>query len=118
MREECGAVVEPEDFRKVGTIDFEFVGDPVLWEVHVFLTDKYSGEPIIQLSRKPSSRNYLHFRVSTERNINFLHNYCNINIIRINDININWLTCSKQTQNIVYTRLYTTSYLIVLCFSF
>jgi hypothetical protein len=43
MREECGAVVEPSDFKNVGTIDFEFIGDPVILEVHVFLTDKYSG---------------------------------------------------------------------------
>ena len=29
--------------RKVGTIDFEFVGDPVILEVHVFLTEKFKG---------------------------------------------------------------------------
>ena len=29
--------------RKVGTIDFEFVGDPVTLEVHVFLTEKFKG---------------------------------------------------------------------------
>ena len=47
MREECGAIVAPEDLRKVGTIDFEFVGDPVILEVHVFLTDKFSGMSVL-----------------------------------------------------------------------
>ena len=44
MREECGSIVAPEDLRKVGTIDFEFVGDPVILEVHVFLTARFSGK--------------------------------------------------------------------------
>ena len=44
MEEECGAVVEPEDMNKVGEVVFEFEGDPVLWDVHVFSTEKYSGE--------------------------------------------------------------------------
>lgn len=43
MREECGAVIEPRHLKKVANIDFEFEGDPVVLEVHVFMAEKYSG---------------------------------------------------------------------------
>ena len=44
VREECGHEVDKEDLDKVAVIDFEFEGDPVILEVHVFKTRKFSGE--------------------------------------------------------------------------
>lgn len=44
LHEECGAVVEPENLAKVGEVVFEFEGDPVPWDVHVFTAEKFSGE--------------------------------------------------------------------------
>lgn len=41
MQEECGIICD--DLQKIGILMFEFVGDPQLLEVHVFMTDKYSG---------------------------------------------------------------------------
>lgn len=34
-----------QDLQEVGLLKFEFVGDPVLLEVHVFSTTKYTGQP-------------------------------------------------------------------------
>jgi hypothetical protein len=31
---------------KIGILEFEFVGDPVLFEVHVFDVTQYEGEPV------------------------------------------------------------------------
>ena len=42
-KEECGLDVAIEDLDRVGVILFEFVGDPQIWEVHVFRTTHYSG---------------------------------------------------------------------------
>lgn len=42
VKEECGLHIEKPD--KVGIIDFEFVGDPELLEVHIFTTQSYSGD--------------------------------------------------------------------------
>ena len=41
--EECGAVVEHADLLPVGINVFEFVGNPVLMEVHVFIAERFSG---------------------------------------------------------------------------
>ena len=43
MEEECGLILT--EFEKVGRLDFEFVGEPQILEVHVFRGDKYEGEP-------------------------------------------------------------------------
>jgi 8-oxo-dGTP diphosphatase/2-hydroxy-dATP diphosphatase len=45
LREECGLVVLPVNLEKIGLINFEFVGDPVILEVHVFTSTKYEGHP-------------------------------------------------------------------------
>lgn len=45
VQEECGLTVRQEDLVDVGTLDFEFVGDPVHLEVHVFETRQFSGDP-------------------------------------------------------------------------
>lgn len=44
LKEECGLDVLEKDLDYVGIIDFEFVGDPVHLEVHVFLARKYEGQ--------------------------------------------------------------------------
>lgn len=44
VEEECGLVVEEKDMEQIAVIYFEFVGDPVILEVHVFQTTKFSGE--------------------------------------------------------------------------
>jgi 8-oxo-dGTP diphosphatase/2-hydroxy-dATP diphosphatase len=31
---------------KIGILEFEFVGDPVMFEVHVFDVTQYEGEPV------------------------------------------------------------------------
>lgn len=42
-KEECG--LEVDNLDKVGVIIFEFKGQPQLMEVHVFRTNRYSGQP-------------------------------------------------------------------------
>lgn len=44
--EECGLTVELSDLAYVAAIDFEFKDDPVILEVHVFLTNKFEGTNI------------------------------------------------------------------------
>ncbi|XP_071796795.1 oxidized purine nucleoside triphosphate hydrolase-like [Asterias amurensis] len=43
VEEECGLILT--EFEEVGRLDFEFVGEPQILEVHVFRGDKYEGEP-------------------------------------------------------------------------
>ncbi|XP_059353040.1 oxidized purine nucleoside triphosphate hydrolase-like [Daphnia carinata] len=44
LKEECGLVVSANDLEQVGIINFEFVGDPVILEVHIFTSAKYEGQ--------------------------------------------------------------------------
>ena len=44
VEEECGLVVSQTDLEYMGIIDFEFEGDPVHLEVHVFLARKFQGK--------------------------------------------------------------------------
>lgn len=44
VKEECGLAVL--DLSKLAVITFEFVGDPILMEVHVFTTKNFSGNLI------------------------------------------------------------------------
>ena len=44
VKEECGLIVDPVDLEETGEMEFEFKGDPVKLEVHVFQTRKFSGE--------------------------------------------------------------------------
>ena len=41
MLEECGLVVEPSHLIEAGQIEFEFKGDPVKLEVHVFQVNEF-----------------------------------------------------------------------------
>ena len=43
MEEECGAVVTKEDLKKVGELVFEFKNDPVLLQVHAYITENWTG---------------------------------------------------------------------------
>jgi 8-oxo-dGTP diphosphatase/2-hydroxy-dATP diphosphatase len=46
-KEECGLTVSPEDMTKVAHIQFNFEEKPDYnHDVHVFITNKFSGEPI------------------------------------------------------------------------
>ena len=38
--------MKPEALTKFGLIDFEFVGDPVILEVHLFSASTFEGEPV------------------------------------------------------------------------
>ena len=53
VKEECGLVVDPEDFEETAEMEFEFKDDPVKLEVHVFQTRKFSGEVIESEEMKP-----------------------------------------------------------------
>nr|CAD7263019.1 unnamed protein product [Timema shepardi] len=44
LQEECGLHVDEMD--RVGLLEFQFEGDPVLLEVHVFTTTNFKGEPV------------------------------------------------------------------------
>ena len=44
VEEECGLIVKEVDMDYMGIIDFEFKGDPVHLEVHVFLARKFQGK--------------------------------------------------------------------------
>lgn len=53
-REVCEeAGIRVADIEKVGHINFEFVGDPVTLEVHVFKAGSFSGEPTEGEEMKP-----------------------------------------------------------------
>lgn len=42
-----------ESLKEVGLLEFEFKGDPVLLETHVFTTDQFKGDPIETEEMKP-----------------------------------------------------------------
>ena len=46
MKEESGVSVSLSDLDEAGVLLFEFVGNPQLWEVHVFRTTHYTGNII------------------------------------------------------------------------
>ncbi len=49
--EEAG--IKVADIEKVGHINFEFVGDPVILEVNIFKVGNFSGEPVETDEMKP-----------------------------------------------------------------
>ncbi|KAK9309250.1 hypothetical protein QLX08_001001 [Tetragonisca angustula] len=51
LKEECG--LSAKQLKKVGILEFEFKGDTVLLEVHVFETYEYSGELIESEEMQP-----------------------------------------------------------------
>lgn len=51
VREEAG--VELSHLEKVGIVDFEFKGNPEILEVHIFRSEKFSGEPKESEEMKP-----------------------------------------------------------------
>ncbi|MBI5005002.1 MAG: 8-oxo-dGTP diphosphatase [Candidatus Lloydbacteria bacterium] len=51
MREEAG--IELKNLDKVGIVEFEFLGNPEILEVHVFRSDDFSGEPTESEEMKP-----------------------------------------------------------------
>lgn len=51
IREEAGIVAKGIERR--GIIDFEFKGNPEILEVHIFKSDKFSGEPAESEEMKP-----------------------------------------------------------------
>ena len=44
VKEECGLDVNPDDLEETAVIEFEFQGDPVKLEVHVFQTRKFCND--------------------------------------------------------------------------
>lgn len=46
MKEESGADLSLEHLDQAGVLLFEFVGDPQIWEVHIFRTTQYTGDII------------------------------------------------------------------------
>ncbi len=46
VEEECGAKVDLSELQRMGVNLFEFVDNPVLMEVHVFLAEKFSGTTV------------------------------------------------------------------------
>ena len=53
VREECGLVVDPVNLEETAEMEFEFKGDPVKLEVHVFQSRKFSGELTESEEMKP-----------------------------------------------------------------
>ncbi|KAL5018992.1 hypothetical protein ScPMuIL_004714 [Solemya velum] len=51
LEEECGLV--SDELKRIGLLNFEFVEDPVLLEVHVFTTSLYKGIPTESSEMKP-----------------------------------------------------------------
>jgi 8-oxo-dGTP diphosphatase/2-hydroxy-dATP diphosphatase len=47
------ASIEIKNLKKVGLIDFEFKGNPEIIEVHIFKSNKFSGEPTESEEMKP-----------------------------------------------------------------
>lgn len=46
LKEECGLVVQSKDLVPTGIMQYEYTGDPVLMEVHLFTTSIYTGNPV------------------------------------------------------------------------
>ena len=53
VEEECGLTVQTEDLDKTAVIEFEFKGDPVKLEVHVFQTRTFGGDIIESEEMRP-----------------------------------------------------------------
>jgi 8-oxo-dGTP diphosphatase/2-hydroxy-dATP diphosphatase len=51
MEEEVG--ITPKSFEKVGIIEFEFLGEPEMLEVHFFKVNEFIGEPKESEEMKP-----------------------------------------------------------------
>ncbi|XP_070579843.1 oxidized purine nucleoside triphosphate hydrolase-like [Ptychodera flava] len=51
LQEESSLVVD--SLQKVGVVDQEFVGDPVILEIHIYKADSYHGEPTESEEMKP-----------------------------------------------------------------
>lgn len=51
LTEEAG--IEALGMEKVGEVDFEFEGDPVIMEVHIYRAFDFSGEPVETEEMKP-----------------------------------------------------------------
>ena len=51
LREEAG--IEANHLDKIGIIEFEFMGNPEILEVHVFKTNEFWGEPAESEEMKP-----------------------------------------------------------------
>lgn len=51
IREEAG--IEVNNLERIGMIDFEFIGDPKILEVHVFRSTSFSGTPIETEEMRP-----------------------------------------------------------------
>ncbi|MEI7451725.1 MAG: 8-oxo-dGTP diphosphatase [Candidatus Falkowbacteria bacterium] len=51
MQEESG--VELVDVEKVGLVEFEFVGNPEILEVHIFKANDFLGEPVESEEMRP-----------------------------------------------------------------
>ena len=64
--------MELADLKEVGQIDFEFLGDPKILEVHVFISDKYSGKQIIWARKPHSSGDYRLIRRESQFSRSFL----------------------------------------------
>jgi len=45
--------IQVTDYKKMGVIEFEFRGNPVILEVHIYLITKYNGEPKETKEMKP-----------------------------------------------------------------
>ncbi len=51
LQEEAG--LEAEELEKIGVIEFEFRGDPELLEVHIFVVERFFGEPVESEEMRP-----------------------------------------------------------------
>ena len=57
LQEESGLLVKSSNLIKFAVIEFEFVGDPVILEVHAFQTHSFEGEPIETEGKQFQNRN-------------------------------------------------------------
>ena len=53
VKEECGLDVDSEELEETAVIEFEFKGDPVKLEMHVFQTRNFSNEIIESEEMRP-----------------------------------------------------------------
>ncbi|MFA6995462.1 MAG: 8-oxo-dGTP diphosphatase [Patescibacteria group bacterium] len=51
VQEEAG--IEVGNLNQLGILDFEFSGDPEDWQVHIFKSDNFTGEPTESEEMKP-----------------------------------------------------------------
>nr|CAD7569503.1 unnamed protein product [Timema californicum] len=101
LQEECGLHVDEMD--RVGLLEFQFEGDPVLLEVHVFTTTNFKGEPVetdVELNNLTKRAVFRHLVIGTLLSKEgVLTDKCPVSTLRVLTAQCPRLTLSLQIRS-------------------